>query len=274
MTASDIQKQIDAISWYHEFDFPGGFSAKATTPDAGFHRKLWKFIEDELNKINFAGKTVLDIGCWDGYWSFYAERRGAAHVLATDDASQNWAGSKGLALAKTLLNSRIETRLDVSIYDLTPIKDRFDIILCLGVYYHLVDPFYAFAQVRHLCHPDTIVVFEGDITGGLRTNTSHIHITEDHSLPVFVPSFENLDMMLKAVYFSPQSQKLFWDMGKWRLRDRLKVYAEIVSGQHARLPTRTNRAFTICTPFRGVNKMHAYKPPFGLHRYDDRFSSA
>ena len=35
------------------------------------------------------------MGCWDGYWSFYAEQRGAARVLATDDASQNWAGSAG-----------------------------------------------------------------------------------------------------------------------------------------------------------------------------------
>jgi predicted nicotinamide N-methyase len=40
--------------------------------------------------VDFAGKTVLDIGCWDGQWSFLAENRGAARLLATDDCSQHW----------------------------------------------------------------------------------------------------------------------------------------------------------------------------------------
>ena len=46
------------------------------------HRKLWRFIEAQLDLLDFRGKTVLDIGCWDGYWSFYAERRGAREVVA------------------------------------------------------------------------------------------------------------------------------------------------------------------------------------------------
>ena len=40
-------------------------------------------MEQQLDAVPFHGKSVLDIGCWDGYWSFYAERRGAASVLAT-----------------------------------------------------------------------------------------------------------------------------------------------------------------------------------------------
>ena len=33
-----------------------------------------------------------------------------------------------------------------------------------------------------------------------------------------------------------------------------------------------DRAFTVCTPFRGANALHAYEPPFGLNVYDDRYS--
>jgi tRNA (mo5U34)-methyltransferase len=120
MDKADVQNRIDRIQWYHEFDFGDGLRAEATTPDAPSHRKLWKFIQTELDKISLDNKRVLDVGCWDGYWSFYAERRGAAQVWATDDASQNWAGDAGLRLASELLGSKrvhINTRL--SVYDLS-----------------------------------------------------------------------------------------------------------------------------------------------------------
>src|SRR5262245_60939622 len=105
MDLQDYQQRIDKIKWYHEFDFPNGLVTRATTPDAEVHRRIWKFIAAELDKIDFAGKTVLDLGCWDGYWSFYAERRGASRVLATDDSTQNWTGNDGVLLAKELLGS-------------------------------------------------------------------------------------------------------------------------------------------------------------------------
>jgi tRNA (mo5U34)-methyltransferase len=115
---SEIQNRIDRIHWYHEFDFGNGLRAEDKTPEAEGHRVVWRFIEDQLDKIDFSGKTVLDIGCWDGYWSFYAERRGAARVVATDDSTQNWAGPAGFNLAKELLGSRVEADLNASIYDL------------------------------------------------------------------------------------------------------------------------------------------------------------
>ncbi len=270
--ASDIQRRIDAITWYHEFDFPGGAKARSKSPQVAFHRQLWAFIERTLDQVDFAGKTVLDIGCWNGYWSFYAERRGATRVLATDDATQNWAANNGLMLAKELMKSNIQTDIDVSVYNLDKLSEKFDVILCLGVYYHLVDPFYAFAQIRHRCHPKTIVILEGDVTQGLRKNASHIDPT-DHNLPVFVPSLESLSGMLEAAYLRPRAQHLLHDLGRWRLRHRLRANLEAVTGIHGRLPHRMNRALTICEPFEGSNDAHMYKPPFGLDAYDDRFKA-
>ena len=81
-------------------------------------------------------------------------------MLATDDATQNWAGDSGLRLAKELLNSSIKINTNLSVYRLTELKTKFDIILCLGVYYHLIDPFYGFAQICHCCHENTIIVLK------------------------------------------------------------------------------------------------------------------
>jgi tRNA (mo5U34)-methyltransferase len=239
---------------------------------------LWAFIEKQLDKIDFAGKTVLDLGCWDGYWSFYAERRGAAHVLATDDQSQNWARSSGLLLAKQLLRSSVETRLDVSVYDLAKVEGTFDIIFCMGIYYHLVDPFYAFTQVRHRCHPDSIVVFEGDISEGLRPNTNFYDLS-NHSVSIFVPTVRVLNQMLGAAYFEVVSQERFIQPEKmrkrtWRPRLRLRMSRKSKS-EHSEsiepLAPRLNRMLTVCRPITTANKLHMYRPPFGLHRYDDRF---
>src|SRR5262249_46835319 len=109
-----VQEEINAAPWYHEFEFPGGWKTPRVK-DLELHRPIWDFIKKGLATIDFQGKTVLDLGCWDGYWSFHAERRGAKEVLASDDCSQNWAASKGLLLAKRLLDSRVETQLDLSV---------------------------------------------------------------------------------------------------------------------------------------------------------------
>src|SRR5262249_13113386 len=99
---ADLQKRIDAIAWYHEFDFGQGLKAQWGTPDVEWHRCNWRFVERQLEAVDFCGRSVLDVGCWDGYWSFFAEKRGAASVLAADDFSQNWASADGVHLAKEL----------------------------------------------------------------------------------------------------------------------------------------------------------------------------
>src|SRR4249919_1382966 len=136
MDSIQSQQRIDQIQWYHDIDFPNGLKARTKSPDAESHRALWKWMRGELDQIDFTGKSVLDIGCWDGYWSFYAEKRGAARVLATDDSSQNWTGSAGFHLAKELLQSSVECDLELSVYDLSKLDQKFDIVLCLGVFYH------------------------------------------------------------------------------------------------------------------------------------------
>lgn len=255
------QREIERVQWYHEFDFGGGLKAQSATPDIAAHRRIWDFIERQLEGVDFRGKSVLDIGCWDGKWSFYAEGRGAREVWATDDLTQSWSDGKGLHIARRLLDSQVRIRQDVSVYDLADLGRKFDIILCLGVYYHLLDPFYAFAQLRHVCHESSLVLLEGDLARMFTRPGEARYCIGTPERPAFVPAAETLNAMLEAAYFRVQSQKCLNKPSPWykRLGHRLL----------GRLPL--DRAFTVCQAWQGNNPLHPYKPPFGLAEYDERY---
>jgi tRNA (mo5U34)-methyltransferase len=251
MDSIQLQQRIDQIQWYHDIDFPNGLKARTKNPDAESHRKLWDWMRSELAKIDFANRTVLDIGCWDGYWSFYAEQRGASRVLATDDKTQNWSGNSGLELARELMGSSVETRTDVSIYEAAKLGDRFDIVLCLGVYYHLVDPFYAFSQVRHCSNSRSVVIFEGDFGPDCWLPQQAAFLDLGDPGRCFVPSVPFLRQMLEANYFHILTESIY----------------------HGLPDQPVNRIFVTCEPFEGENALHCTRPPFGLHSYDPRFSA-
>ena len=84
---------------------------------------------------NLSGKTVLDVGTWDGYFAFLAEARGADHVLAIDPMQHN-RGNTGFEYAKERLDSDVKHRV-VDVFD---IEETFDVVLCFGVLYHVEKP--------------------------------------------------------------------------------------------------------------------------------------
>ncbi|MEM7529203.1 MAG: hypothetical protein AAF416_16275 [Pseudomonadota bacterium] len=109
------------------------------------------------------GGRVLDIGAWDGFFSFEAERRGAAEVLATDHfcwSGPGWGTKAGFDTAHRALGSHV-TSEDVDVFDLSPERQgMFDTVLFLGVLYHLTDPYgglaRAAAMTRDLLVVDTV----------------------------------------------------------------------------------------------------------------------
>jgi len=287
MDALHAQTRIDAIAWYHDFDFGEGLTARSNIADQWGQRRLWQCIEQHLDKIDFRDKSVLDIGCWDGYWSFYAERRGAKSVLATDDQSQNWAGSSGIHLAKELLKSSVKVNLDVSVNHLTKLQQKFDVILFLGVYYHLYDPLYAFAQIRHCCHPNTLVIVDGPTATALPPGAGLFRFA-NHSCE-FLPTLEALRQIVRSAYFSevdnivldyttrpaPLPTRLGW---RWRLgacwealRGSRRGIQDCYNRINPSRPAASQRRLMQFRPLAGVNDLHYYSPPFGLHVYDDRF---
>src|SRR5262245_55866376 len=193
-----MQKRIDALTWYHHFDFGNGLVARSSVADCC--GSLWRCIEQELGRIDFRGKSVLDIGCWDGHWRFFAERRGAKSVLATDVQAQTGAGPHEFHHARELLKSKVDYNLNISVNNLSELRRKFDIILFLGVYYHLFDPLYALAQIRHCCHPDTRVIIEGPVATALPAGVALLQF--DNHACEFLPTQEALRQLLRAAYFT------------------------------------------------------------------------
>ncbi len=72
----ELQAKADAIEWFHTIDLGNGVHTRGQSDPTKIVRT--DFLPE------FAGRTVLDIGAWDGYYSFLAERQGAARVVALD----------------------------------------------------------------------------------------------------------------------------------------------------------------------------------------------
>jgi tRNA (mo5U34)-methyltransferase len=112
-----------------------------------------------LQLPSLKGRTVLDVGAWDGYYSFLAEREGAARVVAVDQDPWGGLGSKaGFELAREVYGSSVEDRA-LDVLDISPASvGRFDVVLMLGVLYHLPNP--VLALERLFAVTDELLVIE------------------------------------------------------------------------------------------------------------------
>lgn len=115
----------------------------------------------ELERIGLPerldGMTVLDIGAAEGFYSFECEKRGAI-VTAVDQFSSE---KSGFALVRELLGSKVKHILG-SIYTLDPSElGQFDLVLCLGVFYHLRYPLLALDNLYTICR--NRLIFESQI---------------------------------------------------------------------------------------------------------------
>jgi tRNA (mo5U34)-methyltransferase len=247
------QARIDSIAWYHEFDFGSAGRARTSHENPEGVRRIWRFIEQQLDGVPFNRASVLDVGAWDGYWSFLAERGGASRVLATDDATQRWANQGGVRLAKELLGSGIDIREDVPVYELASLGETFDIILCLGVFYHLWDPFYAFTQLRHCCHPGSIVVLEGEVawTGMAQDEMRFAQSWWQEC----VLSTSTLHRLLRLAYLRVDEHTWMHPVPDTAPTGQISI----------------DRCMLICRPFDGLNAAYIYRPHFGLAQFDERF---
>lgn len=153
---ADIQSRIAEFSWHHSIDLgdgvitPGGKSLPICVGEANLI----------FDRVNLSGRTVLDIGAWNGFFSFEAKRRGAARVLATD--SYCWAhpvfrGRETFDLARAALGIDVDAR-EIDAAELSPGSvGEFDIVLYLGVFYHRYDAIEALAKVAALAKQALIV---------------------------------------------------------------------------------------------------------------------
>ncbi len=143
--------------WWHSFEFPGGERVEGVRSADELRAHLARF----SLPASLAGKRVLDIGAWDGWFSFEMERRGA-EVTAVDC----WDNPR-FRYAHERLGSRVRYLIR-DVYDLTPRElGHFDIVLFFGVLYHLKHPLLALERVCALSR-DTVLVESQVLDSNLR----------------------------------------------------------------------------------------------------------
>ena len=140
---SSLQERVRELrhKFHSPFDFGDGVTTKPWYVKRRFARRL-----SLLKLPDVTGKTVLDIGAWDGYFSFEFERRGARRVLAIDVWDEG--ALQAFLLAREQFNSKVEyRRLDA--HKLSPdLIGTFDVVFCAGLLYHLRHPLYGLERIR------------------------------------------------------------------------------------------------------------------------------
>lgn len=126
--------------WWHEIEVAPGI----LTPGDDSNRMKLPILDALGLPADLSGLRALDIGCSDGYFSFEMERRGA-EVVAIDFVPEEYSG---FATARRILGSGVEYRMD-NVYNLAPeTYGAFDIVLFMGVLYHLRKPLAALDSIR------------------------------------------------------------------------------------------------------------------------------
>jgi SAM-dependent methyltransferase len=145
--SEDFSAELAKTGWYHSIELPGGRVTPGyiTAPEL---RERWA--EFPLPQ-DLSGKRVLDIGTWDGWFAFEAERRGA-DVVAVDNVEQ-----ENFRHAGRERGSRARYHV-AGVYELPELGlGRFDYVLFLGVLYHLRHPLRALEIVCALTRDIAIV---------------------------------------------------------------------------------------------------------------------
>ena len=131
--------------WWHEIELAPGI----VTPGDDSNRMKLPILDGLGLPADLRGMRALDIGCSDGYFTFEMERRGA-DVVAIDFVPEHYTG---FATARQILGSRAEYRMD-NVYNLAPGQyGQFDVVLFLGVLYHLRKPLAALDSIRSVMKP-------------------------------------------------------------------------------------------------------------------------
>lgn len=152
LTPEVIQRRARELGqWFHNLDLGG----VRTAPDhflGDYPANKWQTFADRL-PADLSGKTVLDIGCNAGFYSIEMKRRGADRVVAVDFDERYLAQAQ---LAAEVCDVEVEFQ-QLSVYDVAKLGEKFDVVLFLGVLYHLRYPLLALDLIHEHVATDLFV---------------------------------------------------------------------------------------------------------------------
>src|SRR4051812_13520979 len=148
----DLEGRIQALGpWFHNMSLGGVWTAPdhflGDYPGAKFRRFAGHLPKD------LSGKSVLDIGCNAGFYSIEMKRRGADRVVGIDSDERYLAQAR---FAAEVCGVDIDLR-QLSVYDVAALGEKFDVVLFMGVLYHLRHPLLALDLIHEHVTRDLLV---------------------------------------------------------------------------------------------------------------------
>ena len=152
LSTEEIQRQVRELGdWFHNLNLRG----VQTAPDhflGDYPQTKWQRFAAAIPE-DLSGKSVLDVGCNAGFYSIQMKRRGAARVVAIDTDEHYLAQAR---FAAKVSNTEIEFR-NLSVYRVADLQEQFDVVLFMGVLYHLRHPLLALELLHEHVVADLLV---------------------------------------------------------------------------------------------------------------------
>ena len=163
LTQDDIRRRVHELGdWFHNIDLDG----VQTAPDhflGDYPSIKWRQFANAI-PADLRGRTVLDVGCNGGFYSIEMKRRGAAKVVGIDSDARYLEQAR---FAAAVAGCDIEFR-EMSVYDLPSLGQTFDVVLFMGVLYHLRHPLLALDILREFVCGD-MLVFQSMLRGSAQS---------------------------------------------------------------------------------------------------------
>ena len=161
--AAEAERVRDSVAlWFHTFALAPGIYTPGIARDHGYRLAV-------LGTDRFAGRSVLDVGAFDGFYSFLAEARGARRVVAIDNEQYvDWVrarfgvtlpGGVGFRAIAGQIGSRVEYRR-MDALDIHELGERFDVALCFGILHRMTDPIALLRTLAGVLTPGGEIVLE------------------------------------------------------------------------------------------------------------------
>jgi tRNA (mo5U34)-methyltransferase len=152
ISTDEIQQRVtDLGPWFHNIDLLGVQTAPAHFL-GDYPRIKWSRFSNAI-PADLSGCSVLDIGCNAGFYSLEMKRRNAKRVLGIDWDDEYLEQAR---FAAEVIGADVEFR-KLSVYDVAALGERFDIVLFMGVLYHLRHPLLALDLIHDHVARDMLV---------------------------------------------------------------------------------------------------------------------
>jgi tRNA (mo5U34)-methyltransferase len=159
LTPQRIQQRIQELGdWFHNLNL-GGVQTAPHHFLGDYPAVKWQRFAHAI-PADLRGRTVLDVGCNAGFYAIEMKRRGAARVVGVDSDRRYLAQAR---FAAEVAGANVEFH-ELSVYELPSLKERFDLVLFMGVLYHLRHPLLALDLLHEHVVGD-MLVFQSMLRG-------------------------------------------------------------------------------------------------------------